>query len=71
MSNQSRITNCLFRMRDGEEPLFSGDGTVCVRLDGYAVIPKEEYARLVLLAEIAAERIAVNAINKAMGGQTS
>lgn len=44
---QSRLTNCLIITRDGETLFyFDEEDRILASLDGYAIIPIEEYERL-------------------------
>lgn len=45
---KSYVRNCMMiQRRPDDGPLFiEGDGCVTARLDGYAILPVEEYARL-------------------------
>ena len=50
--HESYIKSCIFKTRDGEvDPLFERpagvDGLFIVRLDGYAIVPVEEYRLLI------------------------
>ena len=41
------LKNNMISMRDGEDWLFRSDGPyIYAKLDGYAIIPREEYVRL-------------------------
>jgi len=43
---ESFVHNCLIKMREGDETIFTtiDDNVVVARLDGYAIIPLEECA---------------------------
>lgn len=61
----SIIKDCFLNGRVGENtPLFSGGGSVCVRLKGYAVIPIEAYEGLMAAATRLAEMEAAEMIMK-------
>jgi len=47
--DESYVINCFIKARDGDHGLFGGKRIVA--LDGYAVIPREEYDELVKKAE--------------------
>ncbi len=57
MTEKGYINNCYIACRVGSPTLFSdnGDGTVTPRLDGYAVVPLEEYEKHVERASKMAE----------------
>lgn len=44
-SEKGKLINCDITVRDGDGPLFIGrqDGTIVANLDGYMIIPKEQY----------------------------
>ena len=45
---KSYLTNCVLKARRGDDYMFSQrDGNVFTHLDGYAIIPVEEYNSLV------------------------
>jgi len=49
MSNKSYVTNCIInKPREGGNPLFEWDknGVLTTRLNGYAIMPVEEYCKL-------------------------
>ncbi len=53
---ESYLQNCYIKPRPGDNILMgtiSGDRTVIqtIRLDGYAIVPREEYEKLQLLSE--------------------
>jgi hypothetical protein len=63
---ESYIKNCFFSLRDGDTAFSAGDkgalfygvgnadvSVIIVRLDGYAIIPREEYDRLKALDDTA------------------
>lgn len=47
MDRPSYVRNCQVILRRGDGPLFAvEDGLVVARLDGYTILPNEDYARL-------------------------
>ena len=46
------LKNCYLQSREGDAVLFrTGHRTIIAHLDGYAIIPMEQYDRFVLIAE--------------------
>lgn len=67
---RSRIINCHFEFRPSEKrPLLeeTEDGSFFVNMVGYAILPKEQYERILFLAEIGAKQVADAAIRRANG----
>ena len=47
MKTESHVINCFIKSRaDTKHPLFIGDGVITAYLDGYAIIPLEDYQEL-------------------------
>ncbi len=67
----SRVKNCYFAVREGSDETlfcFGADGRAVVDLNGYAIIPIEQYNRLLELAEAQAAGLARALLRRAAKG---